>query len=130
MGYIYEGLSRIDLDEVVEVSKDESIVIYSHCLVATIIIQGYSYILRAVVEYRKIYTSEVMIFLYIPNDPSTIYYSLSIPKEDISLITNWSKHCNQPNYLYLTAISQVVAFILCILQIPLYNINWKTKALY
>lgn len=84
---------------------------------------------KARVEYREIYTGEVMIFLCIPDNPSTVYYSLLILKGDVGPMTNWSEHSDQPNRLHLTAVGQVVAFTLRALQTPLHDANWKTKAL-
>jgi hypothetical protein len=65
------------LDEVVEVGEDESVAIRCRRLVAVVITQGYSYMVRAGVEYWEIYTGQAMILLHIPDDPSTVYYSIS-----------------------------------------------------
>jgi hypothetical protein len=119
----------MDVDEVVEVGEDESVAIRCRRLVAAVITQGYSYMVRAGVEYGEIYTSEATIFLRIPDDPSTVYYSLSIPKGDVGPTTDWSEHSDQPNRLHLTAVGQAVAFTLRALQTPPRDANWKTKAL-
>ena len=81
-------------------------------LVAAVITQGFSYMVRAGVEYGEIYTGEATIFLRIPDDPSTVYYALSVPKGDVGPRTDWSESSNQPNRLHLTAVSQAVAFTL------------------
>jgi hypothetical protein len=123
LGHIYEGLDEIELDDVLEVGKDKSLAIRYCRLVAAVITQGYSYIVRAGVEYREIYTSKATIFLHVPDDPSTAYYSLSVPKGDVSPMTDYSEHGDQPNRLHLIAVGQAVAFTLCALQTPPRDMN-------
>lgn len=110
--YIYEGLGEMELDEVVEAGEDESVAIRCYCLIAAVIMQGYSYIVRAGVEYGEIYTDKATIFLRVPDNPLTVYYYLSVPKGDVGPMTDWSEHGDQPNCLHLTAVGQVVAFTL------------------
>jgi hypothetical protein len=50
LGHIYEGLGEIELDEVVELGEDESLTTRRRRLVAAVITQGYSYMIRAGVE--------------------------------------------------------------------------------
>jgi hypothetical protein len=88
LGHIYEGLGEMDVDEVVEVGEDDSVAIRCRRLVAAVITQGYSYMVRAGVEYGEIYTAEATIFLRIPDDPSTVYYALSVPKGDVGPTTD------------------------------------------
>jgi hypothetical protein len=84
LGYIYEGLGEIEVDKVVEVGDNKSLEIRYCRLVAAVITQGYLYIVGARVEYREIYTREATIFLRVPDDPSTVYYTLSVLKGDVS----------------------------------------------
>jgi hypothetical protein len=88
LGHIYEGLAEMNLDEVVEEGENESVAIRCRRLVAAIITQGFSYMVKARVEYGEIYTSEATIFLCIPDDPSTVYYSLSVPKGNVRASTS------------------------------------------
>jgi hypothetical protein len=129
LGHIYEGLGEMELDEVVEVGEDESLAIRCRRLVAAVITQGYSYMVRAKVEYGWIYTGEVTIFLRVPDNPSTVYYALSVPKGDVVPTTDWSEHGDQPNRLHLTAVGQAVAFTLRALQTPPRDANWRARAL-
>jgi hypothetical protein len=129
LGHIYEGLTEMDLNDVVQVGEDESVAIRCRRLVAAVITQGYSYMLRAGVEFGEIYTGEATIFLRIPNDPSIVYYSLSVPKGDVGPTTNWSDHGDQPNRLHLTAVGQAVAFTLRALQTPPRDADWRARAL-
>ncbi|KAH8587607.1 hypothetical protein B0O99DRAFT_556325 [Bisporella sp. PMI_857] len=129
LGHIYGGLGEMELDEVVEVGEDESVAIRCRRLVAAVITQGYSYMVRAGLEYGEIYTGEATIFLRIPVDPSIVYYSLSVPKGDVGPLTDWSERGDQPNRLHLTAVGQAVAFTLRALQTPPRDAKWRTKAL-
>jgi hypothetical protein len=106
------------LDDDIEVCENESVAIRCRRLLAAVISQGYSYMVRAGLEYGEVYNGEATIFLRIPDDPSTVYYSLSAPKEDVGPSTGWSEHADQTNRLHLTAVGQVVAFTLRALQTP------------
>jgi hypothetical protein len=87
LGHIYEGLVEMNVDEVVEEGENESVAMRCRRLVAAVITQGFSYMVKAGVEYGEIYTGEATIFLRIPNDPLTMYYSLSILKGDVRAST-------------------------------------------
>jgi len=129
LGHIYEGLAEMNLDEVVEVSENESVAIRCRRLVAAVITQGFSYMVKAGVEYGEIYTGEATIFLRIPDDPSTVYYSLSVPKGDVGASTGWDERGNEPNRLHMTAVGQAVAFTLRALKTPPRSAQWIMKAL-
>jgi hypothetical protein len=88
LGHIYKGLGEMDLDEVVEIGEEESVAIRCRRLVAAVITQGYLYIVRAGLEYKEIYIDEATIFLRVPDDPSTVYYSLLVPKGDVGPTTD------------------------------------------
>ncbi|TAQ85977.1 hypothetical protein B7494_g5705 [Chlorociboria aeruginascens] len=129
LGHISEGLDEMDLDEVVDVGKNESVAIRCRRLMAAVITQGFSYMVQAGLEYGEIYTGEATIFLRIPDDPSTVYYYLSVPKSDVGAQTDWSESSDQPNRLHLTAIGQAVPFTLRALQTPPRSAKWKRDAL-
>jgi hypothetical protein len=65
LGHIYEGIAEMNLDEVVEEGENESVAIRCRRLVAAVITQGFSYMVKAGVEYGEIYTGEATIFLRI-----------------------------------------------------------------
>ncbi|OBT59854.1 hypothetical protein VE03_10539 [Pseudogymnoascus sp. 23342-1-I1] len=129
LGHIYEGLAEMNLDEVVEEGENESVAIRCRRLVAAVITQGFSYMVRTGLKYGEIYTGEATIFLRIPDDPSTVYYSLSVPKGDVGASTGWDEPGNQSNRLHLTAVGQAVAFTLRALQTPPRSAQWINKAL-
>lgn len=85
--------------------------------VAAVVTQCFSYMVKAGVEYGKIYTGEATI-LRIPDDPSTVYYALSVPKGDVGMSTGWNEPGKQPTRLHMTAIAQAVAFTFRALRMP------------
>jgi hypothetical protein len=50
LGHIYEGLAEMNLDKVVEESRNESVAIRCRHLVAAVITQGFSYMVKAGVQ--------------------------------------------------------------------------------
>ncbi len=129
LGHIYEGLTDMNLDEIVEEGESENTTIRCRRLVAAVITQCFSYMVKAGVEYGEIYTGEATIFLRIPDDPSTVYYALSVPKKDVGVLTGWNGPGNQSNRLHMTAVAQAVAFTLRALQTPARDAQWTMKAL-
>ncbi|KFX95971.1 hypothetical protein V490_03607 [Pseudogymnoascus sp. VKM F-3557] len=130
LGHIYEGLVEMNVDEVVEVDDNENVAVRCRRLVAAVITQGFSYMVKAGVEYGEIYTGEATIFLRIPDDPSTVYYSLSVPKGDVGASTGWDERGNEPNRLHMTAVGQAVAFTLRALKTPPRSAQWIRNALH
>jgi hypothetical protein len=129
LAHIIEGLGGMDLDEIVEQKDDESVAVRCRRLVAAVITQGFSYMVKAGLEYGEIYTGEATIFLRIPDDPSTVYYALSVPKGDVGSSTGWEEHGEHPNRLHLTAVGQAVAFTLRALGTPPRGAQWVKNAL-
>jgi hypothetical protein len=72
-------------------------------LLAAVITQLFSYMIDKCVRYGYVCTGEAYIFVYIPDDPTTVYYSVNIPKTDYEV--------DAENRLQRTAVSQVFAFI-------------------
>ncbi|KAH8588056.1 hypothetical protein B0O99DRAFT_525815 [Bisporella sp. PMI_857] len=129
LAHINEGLGEMDLNEVVEQSDNESVAVRCRRLVAAVITQGFSYMVKAGLEYGQIYTGEATIFLRIPDDPSTVYYAFSVPKGDVGLSTGWDEGSEHPNRLHLTAVGQAVAFTLRALRTPPRGAQWTKNAL-
>ncbi|PPJ55134.1 hypothetical protein CBER1_09974 [Cercospora berteroae] len=72
-------------------------------LLAAVITQLFSYMIDKCVRYGYICTGEAYIFLRIPDDPTTVYFSVNIPKKDYEV--------DAESRLERTAVSQVFAFI-------------------
>lgn len=81
LAHIKAGLRDMDLDEVVRLQEDESPEIICRRVVAALITQTFSYMIHAGREYGYVCTGEAFIFRMCHNDPSTIYYYLSVPEE-------------------------------------------------
>ncbi|PYI05341.1 hypothetical protein BO78DRAFT_398310 [Aspergillus sclerotiicarbonarius CBS 121057] len=129
LSHIKAGLQDMDLDEVVRLQKDESPEIVCRRVVAAVITQTFSYMIHAGLEYGYVCTGEAFIFLRVlHDDPSTVYYYLSVPEEDVGSMTGWTGNPNDDNRLHLTALGQVLAFTLRALQIPTRDIAWINLA--
>lgn len=83
LAHIYEGLAEMNLDEIVQQGESENTKIRCNRLVAAVTTQCLAYLVKAGVEYGEIYPGEATIFLRIPEDPSIVYYALSVPKENV-----------------------------------------------
>ncbi|KAJ2974721.1 hypothetical protein NUW58_g8564 [Xylaria curta] len=73
-------------------------------LATAVVTRLFSYMVGKGLQYGYICTGEVFIFLFIPEDPSTVYYSVSIPQLDVM--------ADGETRLHYTAVSQVFAFVL------------------
>ncbi|KNG44557.1 protein kinase-like domain [Stemphylium lycopersici] len=128
LGYIYEGLGEMQLDEVVQCRDDETLRDRSRRLVAAVITQAFSYMVRIGVEYGCVCTGEAYIFLWVGDDPRTVHYFLSVPKGDVGETTGWTAGSEGANRLHLTAVGQMLAFTLEALKTPPRLQRWRTKA--
>jgi hypothetical protein len=117
---IREGLQDMELDDVVRDCKQRSSQDQSRYLLAAVITQAFSYMVCAGLEYGYICTGEAFIFLQIPDNPTTVHYFLSVPKEDV--------RGTDQQQLQKTAVGQVLAFTLQALRTPTRSQKWRTQA--
>jgi len=129
LGYIYEGLNDMELEDVVRCRETEGPQDQFRRLVAAAITQAFSYMVQAGVEYGYVCTGEAFIFLRVPEDPKMVYYFLSVPKGDVGETTGWAPDSDGENRLHLTAVGQVLAFTLQALKTQPRNQNWKADAM-
>ncbi|KAJ6105932.1 hypothetical protein N7512_009449 [Penicillium capsulatum] len=73
-------------------------------------------------------TGEADIYLRIGEDPSTLFYHLSVPKGDVGHETGWDPHSDRPNRLHLTAVGQGLAFTLQALKLRPRSQAWEQQA--
>lgn len=72
-----------------------------------------------------VYTREAFIYIYVKRDElNTVYYYLSVLKEDVSESTGWTADPDSDNRLHLTALGQVLAFTLRALQTTPRDNGW------
>lgn len=71
-------------------------------LVTAVVTQIFSYLVDSGVQYGYICTGEAFVFLHIPDDPSLVYYYLSVPNRDVRVHDEYR--------LRRTAVGQVLAF--------------------
>jgi len=90
LGFIYEGLDDMDLDDVVQYHENESSRDRFRRLIAAVITQAYSYMIQIGVGHGCVCIGEATIFLRVPRNPTTVYYFLSVAKGDVGDMTGWT----------------------------------------
>lgn len=128
LGYIYEGLEDMELDDVIQHHETDTLPNRFRRIIAAVITQAFSYMVKIGVEYGCVCTGEAFIFLRVPDDPRTVYYFLSVPKGDVGGTTGWAPDSNETNRLHLTAVGQMVAFTLQALKTPPRGQRWRNEA--
>ena len=124
LGHIIEGLHDMKLEHIVQNRKQDCF----RRIIAAVITQAFSYMVRAGLEYGCICTGEACIFLRIPDDPRLVYYYLSVPKADVGEETGWTPDGGGENRLHLTAVGQMLAFTLLALKTPSRGQQWRNNA--
>ncbi|KAI1119908.1 hypothetical protein F5Y10DRAFT_146051 [Nemania abortiva] len=89
-------------------------------LAAAVITQLFSYMVDKGIQYGYVCTGETFIFLYIPSDPSAVYYSVCVPNTDVE--------DEDKDRLHRTAVAQVFAFVLQALRSPPPSLSWHDRA--
>ncbi|OQD68409.1 hypothetical protein PENDEC_c036G01700 [Penicillium decumbens] len=129
LAHINAGLQDMEVDQVVRYQQDETPEDICRRVVAAVITQTFSYMIKGGLEYGYVCTGEAFIFLRVlPDDPSTAYYYLSVPKEDVGETTGWTGDLNDDNRLHLTALGQGLAFTLRALRTPPRGTGWTNWA--
>ncbi len=113
----YKAPHKLSQDEVVTglaseiqperdvINKDgEGFAFASKALAAAVVTQLFSYMIGKSIQYGYVCTGEAFVFLYIPNDPATVFYYVCVPNLDVL--------DDDENRLHRTAVAQVFAFIL------------------
>ncbi|KAF2245095.1 hypothetical protein BU26DRAFT_533212 [Trematosphaeria pertusa] len=130
LGTIYEGLEEFNLEDVQLKGKNEEPKQRQRRLVAATITQVFSYMIRSGLEFGCVCIGEATIFLRVPEeDPSTVYFYLSVPKGDVGDSTGWTTDGDQDNRLHLTAVGQMLAFTLQSLRKVQRPNDWRASAL-
>lgn len=129
LAHIKAGLQDMDLDEVLRYKDVEPPEEICRRVIAAVITQAFSYMVHGGLEYGYVCTGEAFIFLRVlHDDPSTVYYYLSVPGEDVGASTGWTGDLDGENRLHLTALGQVLAFTLRALPVPTRDIGWTNWA--
>lgn len=89
-------------------------------LVAAVITQIFSYMVDSGVQYGYLCTGEAFVFLHIPKDPTSVYYYLCVPNQDVQADDEYRLH--------RTAVGQVLAFTLQALAAELPSQEWHDTA--
>ncbi|WEW55867.1 hypothetical protein PRK78_001300 [Emydomyces testavorans] len=129
LGTIQAGLKDMDLDEIIPYQPQEKPDLQCRRLVAAVITQAFSYMIKAGLEYGYVCTGEAFIFLHVAgDDPTTVFYYLSVPKDEVGETTGFTDELDSENRLHLTAVGQVLAFTLLAIQTAPHCQNWRTAS--
>ena len=129
----YKAPHKLSVNEVVtglssEIQPDEDIIhkegegfeFAAKVLAAAVVTQLFSYMIGKGLQYGYVCTGETFVFLYIPEDPTTVLYHVSVPNLDVV--------DNDENRLHRTATAQVFGFILQALQKAPVSQDWHDRA--
>ncbi|KAK3361655.1 hypothetical protein B0T24DRAFT_112663 [Lasiosphaeria ovina] len=83
--------------------EGEGFVFASKALTAAVVTQLFSYMIGKGIQYGYVSTGQTFIFLYIPKDPTKVFYNVCVPNLDVL--------DDDENRLHRTAVAQVFAFI-------------------
>ena len=113
----YKPPHKLTLDEIVtglqsEIQPDRDVInkdgqdfaFAARALATAVITQLFSYMIGKSLQYGYVCTGEAFVFLYIPDNPATVYFSVCVPNRDV---VN-----DDETRLHRTAVAQVFAFIL------------------
>ena len=121
MDEVVTGLSsEIRPDEDVIHKEGEGFEFAAKVLAAAVVTQLFSYMIDEGLQYGYVCTREAFVFLYIPEDPTTVLYHISVPNLDVV--------DNDKNRIHRTATAQVFGFILQALQAAPVTQDWQNLA--
>ncbi|KAK8924884.1 hypothetical protein H634G_06071 [Metarhizium anisopliae BRIP 53293] len=113
----YKAPHKLSLNEIITGLKAEiqperdvinrdsqGFVLTARRLAAAMVTQLFSYMIGKGLQFGYICTGQALVFLHIPNNPSTVYFSVCVPNQDVIDDNETRLHC--------TAVTQVFAFIL------------------
>ncbi|EER40495.1 conserved hypothetical protein [Histoplasma capsulatum H143] len=89
-------------------------------LVAAVITQLFSYMVHKGVRYGYVCTGEALIFVHIPDDPSSVQCAFCVPSLNVK--------ATDGSDIRLTAVAQVLAFKLIALKCPRVTQQWHDAA--
>ncbi|KAH9203516.1 hypothetical protein DL95DRAFT_399263 [Leptodontidium sp. 2 PMI_412] len=92
----------------------------SKSLVAAVVTQLFSSMVGKGVQRGYVFTGEAIIFLFIPDDPTAVFYHLSIPHLDFQEYDE--------NRLHRTSVAQISAFVLTALATEAPGQSWHDAA--
>ncbi|KAH7016614.1 hypothetical protein B0J12DRAFT_722451 [Macrophomina phaseolina] len=103
-GEIAAGLSGEIVPDRDVIHKDgEGFGFLSKRLLAAVVTQCFSYMVKKGLQDGYLYTGEAIVFLHIPDDPALVYYHACIPNLDVQ--------DDDEGRLYRTTVAQVFAFV-------------------
>ena len=103
------------------INKDgEDFAFTSRALAAAVVTQLFSYMIGKGIQYGYVSTGQTFVFLYIPDEPTVVYYYVSVPNLDVL--------DDDESRLHRTAVAQVFAFVLQSLRVEPPPQSWHDAA--
>ncbi len=109
---IYESLKDMNLKKMIRCNEINDSQNHFRRLIVAVITQVFFYMIRAELKYEYVCIDEAFIFLRMLDNSKTVYYFLFISENDVRKTTEMTLNANEQNRLHLTAIRQVLTFIL------------------
>ncbi|KAH7012653.1 uncharacterized protein B0I36DRAFT_369779 [Microdochium trichocladiopsis] len=129
----YKAPHKLSVDEVVtglesEIRPERDVInndgqgfaFTARALTAAVVTQLFSYMIGKGIQYGYVCTGEAFVFLHIPDDPATVYFSVCVPNLDVM--------DDDETRLHRTAAAQVFAFILQALRARPPPESWHDEA--
>lgn len=133
LAFEYKAPHKLSVDEIVtglesEIQperdvinkEDQGFAFAAKSLAAAVVTQLFSYMIGKGIQYGYLCTGQSFVFLHIPDDPTTVFYSICVPNMDV-MDADETK-------LHRTAVAQVFAFILQALRVGPPPLSWHDKA--
>ncbi|EAQ89477.1 hypothetical protein CHGG_06096 [Chaetomium globosum CBS 148.51] len=113
-------VSEIQPDRDVINQDSEDLAFPSKVLATAVVTQLFSYMVGKRIQYGYVCTGQAFVFLHIADDPTTVYYYVCVPNQDVL--------DDDENRLHRTAVAQVFAFIPQALRAPPPPLSWSDAA--
>ncbi len=109
---IYESLKDMNLKKMIRCNEIDDSQNHFRRLIVAVITQVFFYMIRAELKYEYVCINEAFIFLRMLDNSKTVYYFLFVSENDVKKMTEMTSNANEQNRLHLTAMKQVLTFIL------------------
>ncbi|KAM4067886.1 lipopolysaccharide kinase [Hirsutella rhossiliensis] len=136
----YKAPHKLTVDELItglklEIQPDRDVInqddqegfdLSARRLAAAVVTQLFSYMIGKGIQYGYVCTGEAFVFLHIADDPSTVYYSVCVPIQDVA--DDDDDDNDDGTRLQGTAVAQVLAFVLQALRAQQPPETWHDDA--
>ncbi len=126
---IYESLKDMNLKKMIRCNEIDGSQNHFRRLIVAVITQVFFYMIRAELKYEYVCINEAFIFLRMLDNSKTVYYFLFVSESDVKETTEMTSNANEQNQLHLTAMRQVLTFILQALKRSSRSQSWQINVM-